>query len=61
MRELSETDVSIMPDREFKTMIINILTGLEKTVRDLNNTLNTEIKNNRAKIKGSYMRNTLME
>jgi len=29
-RDLSETDISYIPDREFKVMIIRILTGLEK-------------------------------
>lgn len=29
-REPSETDISNMPDGEFKVMIIRILTGLEK-------------------------------
>ena len=32
-RDLTETDISNMPDREFKTMIIEILTGLEKEGR----------------------------
>ena len=30
-RDLSETDMSDMPDREFKAMIIRILTRLEKS------------------------------
>ena len=34
-------------------MIIRTLTGLEKTVEDMNKTFNTEIKNNIAEIKGS--------
>ena len=52
-RDLSETDVSNMPDREFKAMIIRILTGLEKRVEDINETFNTKIRNNIGEIKGS--------
>ena len=50
-----------MPDREFKAMIIRILSGLEKRMKNLNETLNTEIRNNRGEIKGSIneMRNVL--
>ena len=44
-RDLSETDVSNMCDREFKVMIIRILTELEKRVEDMSETLNTEIRN----------------
>ena len=29
-RDLSEMEISNMPDREFKVMLIKILTGLEK-------------------------------
>jgi len=49
-----------MPDREFKVMTMKILTGLEKRVEDISETLNTEIRNNIAEIKGSIgeMRNT---
>ena len=34
-RELNEMEVSNIPDREFKVMIIKLLTGLEKRVEDL--------------------------
>ena len=47
-----KTDVSNMSDREFKAVIIRILTGLEKRVEDMSDTLNTEIRNNIAEIKG---------
>ena len=40
-RYLNETDISNMPDREFKGMIIRTLTGLEKRVEDMSETLNT--------------------
>ena len=42
-------------------MVIRILTGLEKRVEDVSETLNTEISNNIAEIKGSRneMRNML--
>ena len=60
-RDLSETDTSHMPDREFKLIITRILTGLEKGLEDMSETLNTEIRNNIAEIKGSIneMRNML--
>ena len=34
-RDLSETDVSNMPQREFKATIIRILIGLEKRIGDM--------------------------
>lgn len=37
-RDLSKTDVSNMPDVEFKVMIIRVLTGLEKRGEDVNET-----------------------
>ena len=37
--------LSNMSDREFKVIIIRILTGLEKRVEDMSETLNTETKN----------------
>ena len=40
-----------MPDREYKAMIIRILTGLEKRVEDISETLNTEIEKNKATAK----------
>ena len=49
-RELSKTNISNMPDRTFKVMIIRILTGLEKRVEHMSETLNTKIRNNIAKI-----------
>ena len=39
-RDLSKKDISDMPNREFKVQTINILTGLEKRVKDISNTLN---------------------
>ena len=50
-----------MLDGEFKAMIVRILTRLEKRVENMSDTLNTEIRNNTAEIKGSIkeMRNTL--
>ena len=32
-KDLSKTDISNMPDREFEAMIMKILTGLEKEWR----------------------------
>jgi len=42
--DLSETDVSNMPDGEFKAMIIRILSRLEKRMVDISETLNREIR-----------------
>ena len=60
VRDLSETDISNIPDREFKTLSIWILTGLEKRLEDMSETLNTEIRNNIVEIKDTInkMRNT---
>ena len=44
-RNLSKTDISNMPDGEFKAMIRRLLSRLEKRVKeDISETLNTEIK-----------------
>ena len=45
-RDPSEADISNMLDREFKAMIIRILTRLEKTVEDISETINIEIRSN---------------
>lgn len=47
-RDLSETDISYIPDRQFRIMI-KILIGLGKRVEDMSETLNSEIRNNRDK------------
>ena len=52
-RDVSKADISNMPDGEFKAMIIKILTGLEKKVENISETINTEIRNNIADIKWS--------
>jgi len=46
-RVLRETDISNMPDGEFKAMI-TIFTELEKRVEDNTETLDTEKRNNTA-------------
>ena len=56
-RNLSEMDISSMPDREFKVMIIMILTGLEKRVEDISEALNKGTEN--IKRSQSEMKNTL--
>ena len=43
-RDLSKTDISGMPDGEFKATIIRILAGLKKRIEDIRETLTTEIK-----------------
>ena len=50
-RDLNKTDISHMLDTGLKVMIIRILTGLEKRVKDMNDTLNTEKRNNMTEIK----------
>lgn len=44
IRDPSETDISNMPDGEFKTTIIRILTELEKSMKDFTEALTTKIK-----------------
>ena len=39
VRKLYETEISSMPDREYKVMIIQILTGLDSRVGDIGETL----------------------
>ena len=43
-RDLSETDISAVPDGKFKVTIIRLLTGLEKRIEDISEALATEIK-----------------
>ena len=59
--DLKETDINNMPEGVFKATIIRMLTGLEKRVEDVTETLNTKIRNNIGEIKGSInkMRNML--
>lgn len=59
-RTLSETDIRNIPHTEFKVVITKIFAGLKKRVEHISETLNTEIRNNRAEAKGSIneIRNT---
>ena len=43
-RALIQTDISNIPDPEFKTTIIKIQSGLEKSIEDTRESLTTEIK-----------------
>ena len=43
-KDLSETDISNMPDGEFKATIIRILAGLEKSMKNIRETLTAEIE-----------------
>ena len=55
-REVSETEMSNVPDREFEVMVIKILTGLEKRVEGLSETLNKgteKTKKNQSEMKNS--------
>ena len=60
-RDLSETDISYMPDRELKLMIMKILTGLKKRVEGITEILNTETRINIGEKKSliNKMRNML--
>ena len=40
VKELNETEISNVPDKEFKVMIIRILPRLEKRVKELSETSN---------------------
>jgi len=51
VRDLSKIEINSMPDRELKAMIIKILTGFEKRVEDISETLNNEIKKNQSEMK----------
>ena len=57
VRDLIKTDISNMPDPEFKATIIRILTGLEKRTENLSGTLTTEIKKLKSPI--NEIKNTL--
>ena len=55
-RDLNEMEISNMPDREFQVMVIKKLSGLEKRVGNLSETLNKELENikkNQSEIKNS--------
>ena len=52
-KDPSETDISNMSDREFKTMFIRILFGLEKRMEDMSETPKIEKENNTAEMKGT--------
>ena len=43
-RDLRETEISNMLDGVFKAIILRTLSGFEKSVEDISETLNTEIK-----------------
>ena len=43
-RDLTKTDVSNMPDTEYKTTIIRILFGLKKSIEDTREYFTTEKK-----------------
>ena len=43
-RDLIKTDISNMPDPEFKATIIGILVGLEKSIEDARESLTAQIK-----------------
>jgi len=59
-RDLGKTVISNMPNREFKAMIIRILTRLEKRVEDMSEAIKTGITINIVEMKSTIneMRNT---
>ena len=59
-RHLSKTDKR-MPDKEFKVMIIKMLTGLEKELKNISETLNREIKKSKSEMNNrrNEIKNTL--
>ena len=56
--QLNEMEISNMPDREFKVIVIKTLTRLEETVENLSETLN-KIEN--IKKRQSEMMNSITE
>ena len=50
-RELNKTEISSMPDRKFKAMVVKILTRLEKRVEDLSETINRDRKHKKEPIR----------
>ena len=55
-RDLGKTDISSMPDGEFKATIIRILAGLEKRMETFREALGTQIKelrNNQPEMKNA--------
>lgn len=58
-RDLSETDISSIPDGEYKAIIKKILTGLKKRLKDINETFTTKIKE--LKKNQSEMKNVINE
>ena len=50
-RDLSKMEISNMPDREFKVMIIKVLTRLRKEWKTLMRPLKKEIKKNQSQVK----------
>ena len=55
-RNLIKTDISNMPDLEFKAIIIRILSRLDKSIEDTKGSLTAEIKElkiNQAKMKNA--------
>ena len=58
-RDLSRTYISNMPEGEFQAAIMKILTGLEKRMEDISETLTIEIKE--FKRNHSEMKNAMNE
>ena len=51
--DLINVDISKMSELEFKIMIIKLLAGHEKSIKDTREVLSAEIKSNQAKIKNA--------
>ena len=53
VRDLIKTDVSNMPDQEFKATVIRIFIGVEKRMEDFRETITTEIRVKKESVRGS--------
>lgn len=49
--DLSEIEISTMPDRKFKVMIIKLPTGLQKRMEDSSEAFDKDIKNTLSEMK----------
>ena len=56
-KHLIETDISNIPDKEFKATLLRILAGLEKNMEDIRETLTAETK----ELKNKQMKNEKIE
>ena len=53
VRDLIKTDISNMPDQEFKATVISIFIGVEKRMDDFRETITTEIRVKKESVRGA--------